>query len=89
MYRDHGINFKLCRCGSREFINKNYETEGSQLLLFGEFVLSNIDGLLRDQQWARSAERYNGSGYKANRYDVKLKRFIIRIRSYIRHKSHP
>lgn len=32
----------------------------------------NLDDALRAQDWARFALRYNGSGYKKNRYDTKL-----------------
>ncbi|RZL47672.1 MAG: DUF3380 domain-containing protein [Pedobacter sp.] len=52
----------------------NYESEGGQLMLFCQFVLTNkLDAYLKKQDWVKFALIYNGSGYKTNKYDIKLK----------------
>lgn len=41
--------------------------------LFVQFILVNgLDDELRDRRWADFARVYNGPGYAANRYDVKM-----------------
>jgi hypothetical protein len=57
-----------------DFVNAMATGEREQLIAFCQFVLSNesMARALRDQDWAGFARRYNGPGYKANRYDTKL-----------------
>ena len=56
------------------FINAMYHSESSQLTAFVTFI--KIDPLLlkalRDRDWATFARRYNGPGYAANKYDIKM-----------------
>ncbi len=60
--------FAMCRSG------------GKQLDAFVTFLKTNgIAGDLRDKDWASFARKYNGPGYKQNRYDEKL------AASYARH----
>ncbi|MFY8047897.1 MAG: N-acetylmuramidase domain-containing protein, partial [Erythrobacter sp.] len=41
--------------------------------MFVQFILVNdLDDELRDRRWADFARIYNGPGYAANRYDVKM-----------------
>lgn len=55
------------------FINAMHESEGKQLDAFVSFVLhEKLDDELRENRWADFARRYNGAGYAANAYDVKL-----------------
>jgi hypothetical protein len=55
------------------FVNAMYESEGAQLQAFVNFVLhEKLDDELRDRRWADFARKYNGPGFKANRYDTKL-----------------
>lgn len=57
----------------QEFINKMYESEAGQLDAFVRFI--KVNGLqiyIRNKKWAEFAKRYNGPGYKANNYDVKM-----------------
>lgn len=57
----------------QKFVNAMYESEGAQLDAFVAFVLhERLDDELRERRWADFARRYNGPGYKKNRYDVKL-----------------
>jgi hypothetical protein len=62
-----------------EFVSAMTEREGSQLQAFGRFVdHTRFAGhtlleWLRQQQWAKFAEGYNGSGFRINKYDEKLR----------------
>lgn len=69
-----GFNFARCGCNSvQEFVNKMYQSEDEQLNLFTNYILSaGLADELRDKRWAAFAYNYNGSGYAANKYDVKL-----------------
>ncbi|MCT8339878.1 N-acetylmuramidase family protein [Flavobacteriaceae bacterium TK19130] len=56
------------------FVSDMYTHEKSHLKAFGLFCKAN--GLLqyiRNKNWAKFAKGYNGSGYKENKYDSKLK----------------
>jgi hypothetical protein len=55
------------------FINAMYRSAGDHLDAFVAFVLSKgLGDELRGQEWAAFARAYNGPGYAANRYDIKL-----------------
>lgn len=57
----------------QDFVNAMYDSEGAQLQAFVEFVLhEKLDDEMRERRWADFARRYNGPGYRANRYDTKL-----------------
>lgn len=57
----------------QQFINAMHRGEGAQLEAFVNFVIhEKLDDDLRDRRWADFARRYNGPGFKANAYDVKL-----------------
>lgn len=57
----------------QEFINAMYQNEAGQIDAMCRFIQkNNLIQPLRDQQWAKFAKGYNGSGYKANQYDKKL-----------------
>jgi hypothetical protein len=49
-------------------------SEGEQLIAMGLFIKSTPQALngIRSKDWRAFAESYNGSGYAANAYDVKL-----------------
>lgn len=56
-----------------EFVDKMYLNEGEHLKAFGLFSeKNNLIGYLKNKKWADFALRYNGAGYKANKYDEKL-----------------
>lgn len=56
-----------------EFVSEMKESEGSQLRIFAKYVtVNNLVKYLKNKQWANFALRYNGEGYKANKYDEKL-----------------
>ncbi|WP_130734899.1 N-acetylmuramidase family protein [Flavobacterium sp. J27] len=55
------------------FVEKMYLSEKEHLFAFGLFLKTNhLIPYLQNKDWAGFASRYNGSGYKANKYDEKL-----------------
>jgi hypothetical protein len=57
----------------QDFVNAMHESEGAQLQAFVNFVLhEKLDDELRELRWADFARKYNGPGYRANKYDTKL-----------------
>jgi hypothetical protein len=69
-----GNNHKACGFKSvHEFVDSMKISEYTHLLAFISFVKTNrLDRHLIAENWASFARGYNGSGYKQNRYDVKL-----------------
>lgn len=56
-----------------EYVEKMYLNEGEHLKAFGMFLAkNNLIGFLRNKKWADFACKYNGAGYKSNKYDEKL-----------------
>lgn len=66
-----------------DFVYQHSQSVGEQLEAFIEYV--EVNGLadeLRRNDWKGFARGYNGPGYAANRYDVKLaQRFAVRSRA--------
>lgn len=57
------------------FINAMYRSEAEHLKAFVQYILKVDPALLRAikvKNWAEFARRYNGPGYAANRYDIKM-----------------
>ena len=55
------------------FVGTMRENEGEHLKVFARFVkVNNLVKYLKNRQWAEFALRYNGTGYKVNKYDEKL-----------------
>lgn len=70
-----GSNFRECGFKSvGDFVKAMCESEDRHLLAFVAFVQHNnaMHLALKSQDWAGFAKRYNGPGYKANQYDVKI-----------------
>lgn len=69
-----GFNFGICGFENVEdFFAAMQVSEGEHLKAFCNFITSNsLDGALRNHQWAKLAQGYNGDGYKENQYDTKL-----------------
>lgn len=59
-----------------EFVQRQALNEYEHLEAFGRFI-KRFDLLeaLRNKEWAKFARGYNGKGYAANQYDVKLERY--------------
>ncbi len=74
MFQIMGFNYVACGFSSVQgFINTTLKSEGGQLKCFVNFILSNnLDDEIRDKRWADFARKYNGPGYRANRYDTKM-----------------
>lgn len=73
-YQIMGFNHVVCGYSTVDaFVAAMKTGEAAQLRAFVAFVKGNgIDDELREKKWAAFAYRYNGSGYRANRYDEKL-----------------
>ena len=64
-----GQNFK----DTMGFVADCYMSEVKQLEFFGRFLEGNGFGpYLKAKNWQKIAQKYNGAGYAANRYDQKL-----------------
>lgn len=73
-YQIMGFNYAACGFDSvQKFVNAMVAGERQQLDAFVTFILSQgMAPLLRGKKWKSFAKRYNGPGYAANKYDVKL-----------------
>lgn len=57
----------------KEFVDDMHESEAKQLDAMIRFItVNNLKGVLLRKDWAAFAKGYNGSGYRANKYDDKL-----------------
>jgi len=74
LFQIMGYHWKsLGYASAQEFVDKMYESEGEQLMAFVRFIeVNNLVRFLKVRDWAGFARRYNGPGYKTNRYDVKM-----------------
>jgi len=77
-----GFHYKTLGYNSVDsFASKMYEDEGKHLEAFGKFLVANdLIKHLKSKNWAAFAKGYNGSGYKRNRYDEKLKRAYLKYK---------
>ncbi|MBQ2248438.1 MAG: phage terminase large subunit [Tidjanibacter sp.] len=69
-----GFHWRTCGCGSAEEFRELMErSERDQMALGLRFLEKTaIIDYLKSKDWCNFALRYNGSGYKANRYDSRL-----------------
>ena len=76
MFQIMGVNFSKCGCSSiNEFVKLMEQSEYSQFVLGIRFMKNTgLIPYLQAKNWAEFARRYNGSGYKENSYDTKLKK---------------
>ena len=74
MFQIMGFNHKSCEKDNiYTFVKDMYGSEYEQLNLFAAFVENNnLVKYLKSHNWDEFAKRYNGSGFKANKYDTKL-----------------
>lgn len=75
-----GYNFKNLGYSSIDaWVSAMSDHEREHLAAFGKFIsMKSISGKklvdwLKEKNWAKFAEGYNGTGYKKNKYDEKLK----------------
>lgn len=69
-----GYNWKECGfSGLQAFVNAMYKSEDEHLKAFVNYIKSRkLDKYIRAKDWDGFAAKYNGPGYKQNRYDEKL-----------------
>lgn len=69
-----GENYALCGYASPfAFAQAQAQSEADQLAAFVAFVKARkLDDELRREDWAGFARGYNGTAYRANRYDTRL-----------------
>ncbi|MBP2831613.1 N-acetylmuramidase family protein [Aquimarina sp. U1-2] len=66
------------------FVSEMYEHEREHLKAFGKFIQKTsfkgkpLIDWIKEKNWARFAEGYNGPGYKKNKYDSKLKNAYLK-----------
>lgn len=74
MFQIMGLNYKICGYTSAQnFFNALCNSEDAHFYSFIKFIKAKgIVPYLKAKNWAQVAYRYNGSGYKANKYDQKL-----------------
>jgi hypothetical protein len=78
-----GQNYpNLGMANAHEYVSKLARSERDQLEAFEGFVRANglVDELQR-KDWAGFASRYNGPGYAANQYDVKMAEAYGRLKA--------
>lgn len=74
MFQIMGNNYRAAGYPNVQgFVNAMYHDEGAHLQAFVNFIKYNkLDRFLKIRDWAGFALRYNGKGYKKNKYDIKL-----------------
>jgi len=78
-----GQNFpNLGMANAHEYVAKLARSEKDQLEAFEGFVRANgLADELQRKDWAGFASRYNGPGYAANQYDVKMAEAYARLKA--------
>ena len=62
-----------------EFVQKMQISEREHLNAFGRFLnVNKLINYLKNKDWATFGSKYNGAGYKANKYDEKLAKAYIK-----------
>jgi hypothetical protein len=74
MFQIMGGNYEDCGFDNVfDFVAAMRDSEAAQLDAFVSFILArDLDHALIKRDWAAFAYRYNGPGYKTNKYDEKL-----------------
>ena len=83
LFQIMGFNHRLCGFSIvQDFVDAQKESEANQLNSFCQFMKN--EGLvlfLKGLDFAGFARRYNGAGYAANQYDVKMRKAYERCKS--------
>ncbi len=74
LFQIMGFNYQQASFGTvQAFVDFNTMGEGQQLLCFVRICLNQgWHKYLKTKDWAGFAKRYNGPGYKKNKYDTKM-----------------
>jgi hypothetical protein len=83
LFQIMGYHFKsLGYTEIMQFVGEMKESEGQQLSIFSRYIQVNkLTKYLKNKQWAEFALRYNGEGYKANKYDQKLEKAYLKYKN--------
>jgi len=77
LFQIMGYHWKNLEYASvEEFVSLQSLNEYEQLEAFGRYIKRfELLDALRNKEWAKFARGYNGKGYAANQYDVKLEKY--------------
>jgi hypothetical protein len=65
-----------------DFVSKMHKNEAEHLKAFGKFLeVNRLIKKLQQKDWAGFALRYNGAGFKQNKYDEKLQKAYTKFKS--------
>jgi hypothetical protein len=83
MFQVMGFNYALCGYYDVEaLVADQHKSATAQLNAFARFIARPaFVSALKDKDWATFARLYNGKGYKANKYDTKMRDAYKRIDS--------
>lgn len=83
LFQIMGFNHRAAGFDSvQAFVDAQKESEARQLESFCAYMRSEgLIHFLLERDWAGFARRYNGPGYAANQYDVKLRRAYERCKN--------
>ncbi len=90
MFQIMGFNYKACGYDTvQQFVADIKSDSNKHLLSFANFIKYNTDmhKALQNFDWARFAEKYNGPGYKQNRYDEKLQNAYLKYKKQLSNKT--
>ena len=74
MFQIMGFHWEsLGYASAKAFVDLMYKSEGEHLKAFAKFMKVNkLVRYLKNLNWAKFARGYNGPGYAANKYDIKM-----------------
>lgn len=80
LFQIMGFNHEKCGCADVcEFVERMQASSMEQMLLWVKFLKrEGLDECLRHHKWALFALRYNGKGYKVNRYDERIRKAYLK-----------
>jgi predicted phage terminase large subunit-like protein len=89
LFQIMGFHWATCGCGSAEELRARMErSERDQMELAMNFLeKTGIAKWLKTKDWCTFALRYNGSGYKANRYDTRLEAAYRKFKQQEQHEK--
>ena len=75
-----GFNYEKCGCEDvHEFVERMGRNLNEQVDLWAEYMRhEGLDECLRRHKWSLFALRYNGKGYKVNRYDERISKAYLK-----------
>lgn len=85
MFQIMGFNHKICGFGTvRDYVEAIKQSANNHLVSFIEYLKNTeLAKPLKELDWETFAKRYNGSGYKQNQYDRKLKAAYLKYKKIL------